>query len=64
MGLLKIFTRRSSKAKLKGHDTQSQLETPSQGQSSLFLFSLVSGEDCLLTGHIEQKHASMSQTFQ
>ncbi|KAG6365925.1 hypothetical protein INS49_000101 [Diaporthe citri] len=30
MGLLKIFTRRSSKAKLKGHDTQSHVEIPSQ----------------------------------
>lgn len=42
MGLLKIFTRRSSKAKLKGLDTQSRLETPSQGQSWFCTISLVS----------------------
>lgn len=30
MGLLKIFTRRSSKAKLKAHDTQSHSDIPSQ----------------------------------
>ncbi|KAI3400659.1 hypothetical protein diail_2371 [Diaporthe ilicicola] len=35
MGLLKIFTRRSSKAKLRGPDTQSHFETPLQESQSI-----------------------------
>lgn len=56
MGLLKIFTRRSSKAKLKGLDTQPRLETPSQGQSCFSPSSLVPEKTAHPSNRIETGH--------